>query len=93
MTQRHWVIGVHYFMLWNPFDYSEHIEMLVDFLIQGNYEVRHKARILIEAINKDIPNGVLLNCIMRVKREVDELAEKHDFLSESLDGLFKLKNE
>lgn len=68
-----------------PFDYSAHFEMLVDFLYEGNFEVSRKSLILIEAIIKNIPDEIRQRCITKIRNEIESLEEKIDFLSESLD--------
>ena len=73
-----------------PFDYSSYIEMLVDFLYEGNFEVSRKSFILIESIVKKIPDEIRQKCITKIKNEIENLQDKIDFLSESLDVLIML---
>lgn len=70
-----------------PFDYSAHFEMLVDFLYDGNFEVSRKALILIESIVKEMPDKIIQKSIIKIKKEIENLENKIDFLSESLDVL------
>lgn len=74
-----------------PFDNSAHIEMLVNFLIQGNYEVRHEVMNLVESIDAIIPEEIILKCVKKVKQEIKTLKEKQEFLTESLEILHRLK--
>lgn len=70
-----------------PFDYSSYIEMLVEFLYEGNFEVSRKSFTLIEAIAKDIPEDIKQKSIKKVKYVIENLQEKVDFLSESMEML------
>lgn len=74
-----------------PFDCSGHLELLIDFTINGNFEVRHNAKELIEEMDFNIKDEFLLKSIVRVKREMDELEDKHTVLSETLNALCNLK--
>lgn len=68
-----------------PFDYSEHIELLVNLLYEGNFEVSRKSLILIEAIIKNTPNEIRQRCISVIRNEIEKLEDKIDFLLESID--------
>jgi hypothetical protein len=74
-----------------PFDCSRHIETLVYQLITGNFEVQLQAYQLIEVINSEIPDDVLLKCILKVKDGLNEIERQHELLSDSLEMLFALK--
>jgi HEAT repeat protein len=73
------------------FDYSAHIDLLVDFIINGNYEVRHEAKELIQELKSHLTDETLLRTIVRIKKELDEVEDRGDVLSESLDALCNLK--
>ena len=73
-----------------PFDYSTHLDLLVDFMVEGNFEVSRKSFILIEAIVDDVPIKSKQEYIMKIKKEIEKLEDKIDFLKESLD-LFKME--
>jgi len=70
-------------------DYSSHIEFLVDLLYDDNFEVSRHSLVLIEQIIKDIPNEIKEQYKMKIRNKIDNLEEKIDFLSESLD-VFKI---
>ena len=68
-----------------PFDYSQYIDILVDIICEGNFEVSRKSLILIESIRKDISVDTRKKCVTKIKSEIEKLQEKVDFLIESLD--------
>ncbi|WP_047154723.1 HEAT repeat domain-containing protein [Aneurinibacillus tyrosinisolvens] len=70
-----------------PLDYSNHIELLVDCMVNGNYEVQHEAKQLIMEMNGVIPDETLLKAILKVQKEIKNLKEKHDFLLKVLGEL------
>lgn len=74
-----------------PFDYSAHIELLIDFVVNGNYEVRHKSKGLIEGMKPNIKDETLLESIIQIKRSIDEFEDKHTVLLETLDALCNFK--
>jgi hypothetical protein len=74
-----------------PFDCSRHLETLVYQLITGNFEVQLQAYQLIEVINSEIPDDVLLKCILKVKDGLNEIERQHELLSDSLEMLFAFK--
>lgn len=73
------------------FECSEHIELFVDLLINGNFEVSRQSYMLIKDINTKIPDFIIEKCINKIESEIEELEDKIDFLSESLE-LLKEKN-
>ncbi|KPB03127.1 HEAT repeat domain-containing protein [Bacillus sp. CHD6a] len=75
-----------------PFDCSPHLETLIYHLLTGNYEVQMNSYQLIEeSIKSKIDDEVLLNCILKVKKELDEIERQQDILSDALEMLFSLK--
>lgn len=68
-----------------PFDYSGHLDILVDSMCEGNFEVSRKSLLLIEAIAKGMSVETRQKCITKVRDEIEKLQDKVDFLSESLD--------
>jgi HEAT repeat protein len=73
------------------FDCSVYLEVLIDFTIDGNFEVRHISKEIIEEMDSNIKDELLLKSIVRVKRAINELEDKHTVLSETLDALCNLK--
>lgn len=74
------------------FDCSDHLETLIYHLLTGNYEVQMESYELIkENIYSQISDEVLLNSILRVKKELVELERQQDILSDALEILFSLK--
>lgn len=73
------------------FDCSDQLELLVDFLIEGNFEVSRQALIIIDLITRDIDKNVIQKCITKIEKEIETHEEKIDFLEESLEILEKLK--
>lgn len=65
------------------FDYSPHIDMLFEFLIEGNFEVSRKSFLLIESIIENIPERTKQQYLERLQDEIERLEEKHDLLSEA----------
>jgi hypothetical protein len=76
-----------------PFDCSAYIELIVDLMINGNWEVRHNSLQLIDSIKKDLSVDVLHRCIDKINKEVDELEDKLSIFSDSLDVLHDLKSD
>lgn len=75
-----------------PFDCSDYLETLIYHLITGNYEVQMESYELIkENINSEITDEVLLNCILKIKKELDEIERQQDIFSDTLEMLFSLK--
>ncbi|KOO46024.1 HEAT repeat domain-containing protein [Priestia koreensis] len=75
-----------------PFDCSSHLETLIYHLLSGNFEVQMEAYQLIEEnIHSDLSDDVILKCIIKVKKELDEIERKKEILSDALDLLFSLK--
>lgn len=72
-----------------PFDYSSYVEMLISFIYEGNFEVSRKAFELVKAIIKDIPDDIKLQGLRKMKKEIDELEYKLDFLSDAMEMLIK----
>ena len=73
-----------------PFDYSAYIELLVELLNEDNFEVSRQSLTLIKSIAKDISEEIRQRCITKIKNEIENLQDKIDFLSESLDVLIML---
>jgi HEAT repeat protein len=74
-----------------PLDYSAHLDLLVDFLLNGNFEVSRKSLLLIESIGTQLPDETLLKCIDKVRHEIRETEEKYEFLTEALEIISDLK--
>jgi len=64
-----------------PFDYSSHIGLLVDFVINGNFEVRHEAKYLLQLLDVRVPEDL----IIKIKEAIDDYEDKIDLLLEILD--------
>ena len=76
-----------------PLDYTKHIELLIDFIIQGNFEVSRQSLLLIESISSHISDETLQKCISKLKQELEILEEKHELLSETLELILESKKE
>jgi hypothetical protein len=76
----------------NPFDCSAHLETLVYHLLSGNFEVQSNSYQLIEEnIKSDVTDEVLLKCILKVKKELEEIERQQDIVSDALEMLFSIK--
>lgn len=75
-----------------PFNYSDYIELLTEFLIDDNFEVSRQSLSLIESITTDIPSKVIQESITKIESEIEKLRDKINFLTESIKVLNKLKN-
>ncbi|WP_152619340.1 hypothetical protein [Cohnella kolymensis] len=75
-----------------PLDYSEHIERLADFMMQGNFEQKHEAKQLIFEMKKPIPTGLIEKLKLKVEHAIVDLEERLDFLSDVADELDTLKS-
>ena len=67
-----------------PFDYSAHIDMLVDFLIEGNFEVSRMSLLLIELLIEKVPDEKKKEYIEKIRDEMESLEDKIEFLSEAI---------
>ncbi|UNL83251.1 HEAT repeat domain-containing protein [Priestia koreensis] len=75
-----------------PFDCSSHLETLIYHLLSGNFEVQMESYQLIEEnIHSDLSDDLILKCIIKVKKELDEIERQKEILSDALDLLFSLK--
>lgn len=72
-----------------PFDYLNHLDTLVDFMCKGNFEVSRKSFLLIEHVANSISAKNKQKYIKKVRDEIDELQDRVDFLTESLDIFIK----
>ena len=72
-----------------PFDYSMHFEFLVDLLKEDNFEVSRQSLSLIEDISKKIPARIKQQCVIKIKKDIQFLEGKIDFLSEALNALME----
>lgn len=70
-----------------PFNYSSCVEMLISFIYEGNFEVSRKSFELVKAIIKDIPDDIKLKGLRKIKKEIDELEYKLNFLSDAMEML------
>ena len=75
-----------------PFDYSSCVEMLISFLYEGNFEVSRKSFDLVEAIIKEIPDDIKLNGVRKIKKEINELEYKLNFLTDAMEMLIDYKS-
>lgn len=69
------------------FDNASHIEMIVDLLYEDNFEVSRQALILIERMINDVPVEIKQKYIWKMRNEIENLQDKIDFLTESLEVL------
>lgn len=67
------------------FDYSSHIEMIVELLFDDNFEVSRHALILVESILNRISDESKQKVVKRLKSELGILQEKIDFLMEAVE--------
>jgi hypothetical protein len=75
-----------------PFNCSAHLETLVHHLLTGNFEVQANTYELIEEnIKSAISDEVLLNSIIKVKKELGDIERQKDILSVALEMLLSLK--
>ena len=74
------------------FDCSPYIELLVEFLINGNFEESRQSLILIESMNSTVSPENVKRCISKLQKNIERLEDKIDFLSESVDIIEELHN-
>lgn len=72
-----------------PLDYSNHIEILVDQMIDGNFEVRHESKELIIEVKDKLNDEVLQIILYKIKNKLSNLEEQMDFLTDSLEEFSK----
>lgn len=68
-----------------PFDYSAHIDMLIDFLVDGNFEVSRKSLLLLEQIIENVSDEKKKEYIEKLSDEIENLEDKIELLSEAID--------
>lgn len=73
------------------FDYSPYIELLINFIISGNFEESRQSLSLIESIDINIEHEVIDRCIAKINKDIKRQEEKMEFLLEALDILESLK--
>lgn len=64
-----------------PFDYSEYIEIIADFLFEDSFEARGEALTLMDTAARSIPPDVRRRCISKIRDEMENLDDKMEFLS------------
>jgi HEAT repeat protein len=74
------------------YDCSEYVEVFIDGLINGNYEVRWVSSDLIENLKSRLVKEDVEKYITRIGKEIDELESKIHFLSITRDVLADRKN-
>lgn len=65
-------------------DYSSHLELLVKFVCEGNFEVSRQSLILIDAIKGSLTSEARNKYIQTISSKVDELEEQIEFLQEAI---------
>ncbi|MBE6066116.1 MAG: HEAT repeat domain-containing protein [Clostridium lundense] len=73
------------------FDYSPYIELLINFIISGNFEESRQSLSLIESIDINIEHEIIDECTKEIDKDINKLEEKIEFLLEALDILESLK--
>lgn len=68
-------------------DCSNYIEKIVPFLCDNSFEVRRQAYLLLESMAHNIPGPIKQQCIQLLEESLDQLQDKIELVSESLDLL------
>lgn len=66
-----------------PFDYAPYFDMLVDFVIDGYFELSRESLYLIDAIADRITYDIRTNSLSRIECKIKDLVEQVDFLDEA----------
>ncbi|MEW4372059.1 HEAT repeat domain-containing protein [Paenibacillus kandeliae] len=74
------------------FDYSIHLDMLVNFIMEGNFEVSRKSFLMIEAVIQNITEEKRKEYMEIIKDEIERLEDKTDLLYEVVD-IFNMQND
>lgn len=74
-----------------PLDYSQHFELLVDIMINGNYEAQQESKQLIMAVKDKVHEEVLHRTVGKVRKTIMKLEEKMDFLTDALQEISDLE--
>jgi hypothetical protein len=73
-------------------DCASVIPLLVDLVINSNFEVSHQAFTVIDSIDSEVDEGILNLCIQKVQDALSENEEKADLLEDLVDLLSDLKS-
>lgn len=76
-----------------PFDCTEHLEVIVHQFLTGNFEVQAEAYQRIEAMNGIVPPEVLLKAMKGVKEQLNEIERQQELHDDVLDFLFELNTK
>ena len=62
-----------------PLDYTKHIELLIDFIIQGNFEVSRQSLLLIESISSHLSDvWKMIICAFLQITQISLMEAKYD---------------
>lgn len=73
-------------------DYSKHIDLLVEFVCEGNYEVKIESLQLITAVKKNLTQEQREKFIHTINDKIEKLEEQLEFLYHSIDEIKNEKN-
>nr|WP_154892412.1 HEAT repeat domain-containing protein [Paenibacillus xylanexedens] len=70
-----------------PLNYSEHVGLLFDFIISGNFEVSRNSFLLLEQAKDKISSELKQEYKNKMNKYIEELEEKIEFLNETIEEL------
>ncbi|WP_020616446.1 HEAT repeat domain-containing protein [Paenibacillus daejeonensis] len=70
-----------------PLHYSEHIDLLFELMMTGNFEVSRQSYLLLEKIIDDIPLNKRQEYKLKIKKHIEDMEDKIDFLTDAIDEL------
>ncbi|MCL6603151.1 MAG: hypothetical protein K6T94_09780 [Paenibacillus sp.] len=68
-----------------PLNYIDHAEVIHKMMLEGNFEVSRQSYILLEKINHMIPEDTKKAYKIRLKKHIENMQDKIDFLSDVLE--------
>ena len=70
-----------------PLHYNEHIDLLIDLMITGNFEVSRQSYLLLEKIINDVTSNKKQEYKLKIKEHIEDMEDKIDFLTDAIDDL------
>lgn len=68
-----------------PLNYSEHLRLLFEFIMTGNFEVSRQSFILLEQAKESILQPLRQEYKRKIYKEIENLKDKIDFLTEAIE--------
>lgn len=70
-----------------PLNYTEYFDILIELLLNGNYEVSRQSFILLERAKESISQNIKQESKLKLSKAIEDLEEKIDFLIDVINEL------